>query len=60
MIDGPGLKVDGKLYKINEPPTHRPVRIYADGRFDISDKRKIDDVVLQVYTTCSTLATLCS
>ena len=60
MIDGPGLKVDGKLYKINEPPTHRPVRIYADGRFDISDMRKIDKAVVQVYTTFSTLVTLYS
>ncbi len=35
MIDGPGCTVGDKTYKINEPPTERPVRIYADGEFPL-------------------------
>jgi len=30
-----GVGVNRKAYRINEPPQHRPVRIYADGVYDL-------------------------
>lgn len=34
-IDGAGADGVERNYKINKPPTDRPVRIYADGVFDL-------------------------
>ncbi|THH33288.1 hypothetical protein EUX98_g937 [Antrodiella citrinella] len=35
IIAGPGIAVGPKMYKVNEPPRWRPVRIYADGVYDL-------------------------
>lgn len=58
MIDGPGCTVGNEVYKINEPPHLRPVRIYADGTqppVRIRGCTLLTRIFRQVFTICSIL-----
>lgn len=48
-IAGAGADGVERNYKINKPPKDRPVRIYADGVFDLVSKRVPAHMVLSTY-----------
>jgi hypothetical protein len=56
-IAGAGADGVERNYKINEPPTDRPVRIYADGVFDLVS---INSGIATAYARTKTLLSCCS